>query len=58
VHFATSIFPDKKPDIQDFGSGNARAMLWGLEGVIFCLGLLRPLIDYYFKSSSKRTLEQ
>jgi hypothetical protein len=53
VHFATSITPDQKPSLQEFGSGNAKAVLWGLKGVIFCLDILKPLIEDYFEAKTK-----
>jgi hypothetical protein len=55
VHFSASVKMDSKPKAQDI-SGKT-VIIWGLEGVRFCLEVLKPLMEYYFlklKESRRR----
>jgi hypothetical protein len=46
VHFSTVISTDTKP--KPFNSGQGNISLWGLDGVIFCLNILKRLMHYYY----------
>ena len=47
VHFATRALPDRPPHATTIGK--QQVVMWGLEGVIFCLKILDPLANYYFR---------
>jgi hypothetical protein len=47
VHFSTTVHPDSKPKVHDFEG--KKAVLWGLNGIIFILEIMRPLMTYYFR---------
>lgn len=51
VHFSTTHHPDTKPPGYDLGGKNV--VIWGLEGLLFCIGILRPLMNYYFEKMEK-----
>lgn len=46
VHFSTVIATDTKP--KPFNSGQGNISLWGLDGVIYCLNVLKRLMHYYY----------
>jgi hypothetical protein len=46
VHFSTRVTPTGRP--KEFNSGKGKFRLWGLSGVISCLELLMPLMEYYY----------
>jgi hypothetical protein len=46
VHFSKVIAADTKP--KPFNSGQGNISLWGLDGVIFCLNILKRLMHYYY----------
>jgi hypothetical protein len=47
VHFATRALPDRPPRATTIG--NQQVVMWGLDSVIFCLKILDPLTNYYFR---------
>jgi hypothetical protein len=51
VHFSTDALPDTKPE--PFNSINGKVMLWGLDGIIFFIDIMRPIMNYYFKELLK-----
>lgn len=46
VHFSMTHSPDTKPQRRSFGG--RKTTLWGFEGTLFCLNVLKPLMEYYF----------
>jgi len=56
VHFSTTHHPDTKPSSYDFGGKNV--VIWGLDGVLFCIGILRPLMNYYFEKMEIETRQK
>jgi hypothetical protein len=46
VHFSTTVSPTGRPKV--FNSGNGSVRLWGLNGIIFCLNLLKPIMNFYY----------
>jgi hypothetical protein len=55
VHFGTKAIPDEEPGPVSLGKNNETVSLWGFEGVLFCLKILLPLTNFYFR---KQRLEQ
>lgn len=51
VHFSTTIHPDEEPKKTKIG--RQRVLLWGLEGVLFCINKLDSLMAYYFEQLEK-----
>ncbi|HJT49457.1 MAG TPA: hypothetical protein VJ729_14825 [Nitrososphaeraceae archaeon] len=51
VHFSTYALPDSKPE--QFNTINGKVMLWGLDGIIFFIDIVRPIMSYYFKELLK-----
>jgi hypothetical protein len=46
VHFSTRVRPTGRPE--EFNSGKGKFRIWGLSGVISCLKLVMPLMEYYY----------
>jgi hypothetical protein len=50
VHFSTTVIPTGRP--RNFNTGKGSLRLWRLKGVIFCLDIIKPLMQYYFNRLS------
>jgi hypothetical protein len=60
VHFSTTVKPTGRP--AEFNTGKGKTRMWGLHGVVFCLELIMPLMEYYYgrlrRVRSKRRKEK
>jgi hypothetical protein len=52
IHFSTAALPETKPEPYNTTSG--KATLWGFEGINFCIHIIEPILDYYFKELTKK----
>jgi hypothetical protein len=52
IHFSTAALPDTKPEAYNTTSG--KATIWGFEGINFCIQIIEPILDYYFKELMKK----
>lgn len=48
VHFASTTFPDQKP--QPHEVGGKPVLIWGLDGILYCIEILKPAMAYYYRT--------
>jgi hypothetical protein len=51
VHFSTTIHPDRKPKKTNIGG--RKVFLYGLNGVLYCIGHIDHLMEHYFERLQK-----